>query len=148
MTSRESELAGCVDAVYAFLLLMLRDAGEAERTLEEVFVQACASPASGGRPAMTLLGIAHDVAAGRWAPPAEGPDECRLLECGMDPELAALLERLPAAEREVVVLGTALGLEAGEIGAIVKRDAGAVRWLSRRALARLEPLASTGQAAA
>ncbi|MFI7490326.1 RNA polymerase sigma factor ShbA [Micromonospora echinaurantiaca] len=55
--------------------------------------------------------------------------------------LSVLLDRLPDAQREIVLLRVAVGLTAEEVGAIVGMSAAAVRVAQSRALARLRTLA-------
>ena len=55
--------------------------------------------------------------------------------------LSALLDRLPDAQREIILLRVAAGLSAEEVGGIVGMSAAAVRMAQSRALARLRTLA-------
>ncbi|MEU8300334.1 RNA polymerase sigma factor ShbA [Micromonospora sp. NPDC048909] len=79
-------------------------------------------------------------------PPPETPDaepgpEQRAVATDLARRLSGLLERLPEAQREIVVLRVAVGLSADEVGAIVGMSAAAVRVAQSRALARLRTLA-------
>ncbi|MEV4489875.1 RNA polymerase sigma factor ShbA [Micromonospora coxensis] len=58
--------------------------------------------------------------------------------------LAALLHRLPDAQREIIILRVAVGLTADEVGTILGMTAAAVRVAQSRALARLRTLAGNG----
>jgi len=56
--------------------------------------------------------------------------------------LSELLGRLPETHREIVLLRVAVGLSAGEVGAVVGMSAAAVRVTQSRALAKLRTLAA------
>jgi RNA polymerase sigma-70 factor (ECF subfamily) len=76
-----------------------------------------------------------------FADPAAGPEEQAL--AGERAELArALLDRLPPAHRELLVLRVVAGLTAEETGAVLDMTPGAVRVAQHRALARLRALAT------
>lgn len=69
------------------------------------------------------------------------PEEAALLRD--DAERArSLLERLPAAQREIVTLRVAVGLSAEEVGLALGMSPGAVRVAQHRGLARLRTLAA------
>ncbi len=73
---------------------------------------------------------------------APGPEERAL--GAADAALArALLDRLPAQSREVLLLRVAAGMSAEETGAVLGMSAGAVRVAQHRALGRLRDLATT-----
>ncbi|PZF84773.1 RNA polymerase sigma factor ShbA [Micromonospora deserti] len=79
-------------------------------------------------------------------PPLETPDaepgpEQRAVATDLARRLSVLLNRLPEAQREIVVLRVAVGLSAEEVGTIVGMSAPAVRVAQSRALARLRTLA-------
>jgi len=110
-----------------------------------------------GRPfASFVFGIAsHKVAdavraAARLAVPTEelpdGPDEHpgpeEMMVAWLEAQRArALLARLPAHLRELVILRVVTGLSAEETGNVLGMSAGAVRVAQHRALARLRQLA-------
>ncbi|TDC43519.1 RNA polymerase sigma factor ShbA [Micromonospora sp. KC213] len=79
-------------------------------------------------------------------PPLETPDtqpgpEQRAVATDLARRLTVLLNRLPEAQREIVVLRVAVGLSAEEVGTILGMTAAAVRVAQSRALARLRTLA-------
>ncbi|MFC3501618.1 RNA polymerase sigma factor ShbA [Micromonospora krabiensis] len=79
-------------------------------------------------------------------PPPETPDaepgpEQRAVATDLARRLSGLLDRLPDAQREIVVLRVAVGLTAEEVGTILGMSAAAVRVAQSRALARLRTLA-------
>ena len=71
---------------------------------------------------------------------SRGPED---LVVGLDEAARArgLLDRLPEAQREIVLLRVVAGLSAEETAAVVGSTAGAVRVAQHRALARLRALA-------
>ena len=76
--------------------------------------------------------------------PAAGPED-RVLARERAQVARGLLDRLPAAHRELLLLRVINGLSAEETGAVLGMSAGAVRVAQHRALARLRSLAvSTG----
>jgi RNA polymerase sigma-70 factor (ECF subfamily) len=78
----------------------------------------------------------------------EGPEQ-HALRAELSGELRRLLDELPDAQREILVLRTALGLSAQETAATVGSTPGAVRVAQHRALARLRStLAEAGTTAA
>jgi RNA polymerase sigma-70 factor, ECF subfamily len=70
-----------------------------------------------------------------------GPEE-QLLRRGEAERARALLDRLPPAQRELVVLRVVVGLSAEETGRALGMTPGAVRVAQHRALARLRILAT------
>ena len=78
------------------------------------------------------------------ADPAQGPEDLALAK-----EQAAtarvLLDRLPAQQRELLLLRVVAGLSAEETGAALGMTAGAVRVAQHRALARLRVLAQENE---
>ncbi|MGS2618586.1 RNA polymerase sigma factor ShbA [Micromonospora sp. LZ34] len=74
-------------------------------------------------------------------PDAEPGPEQQAVATDLARRLSALLDRLPDAQREIVVLRVAVGLTAEEVGAIVGMSAAAVRVAQSRGLARLRTLA-------
>lgn len=97
----------------------------------------------------------RDSAVTAADPPPEQPDaapgpEQQAMASDLARRLSALLDRLPAVQREIILLRVAVGLPAEEVGAIVGMTAAAVRMTQSRALARLRTLAegSLGEVAA
>ncbi|MFI7606263.1 RNA polymerase sigma factor ShbA [Micromonospora sp. NPDC049366] len=74
-------------------------------------------------------------------PDAEPGPEQRAVATDLARRLSGLLDRLPDAQREIVVLRVAVGLTAEEVGTILGMSAAAVRVAQSRALARLRTLA-------
>lgn len=138
-----------------------------EQTADDVAQEVCLAVLSAlpryrdeGRPfeAFVFGVAAHKVAdaqraAGRAAVPTQDlPDEA---DAGPGPEEAAvrssdarmvrqLLDLLPPAQRELLLLRVAVGLSAEETGLALGMSAGAVRVAQHRALAKLRALASAG----
>lgn len=76
--------------------------------------------------------------------PAAGPED-RVLARERAQAARGLLDRLPPAHRDLLVLRVVNGMSAEETGAVLGMSAGAVRVAQHRALARLRSLAvSTG----
>lgn len=83
-------------------------------------------------------------------PPPEPPDtapgpEQRAVTADLARRAHALLEQLPEAQREIVVLRIGVGLTAEEVGTVLGMTAAAVRMAQSRAVARLRALAAQGQ---
>jgi RNA polymerase sigma-70 factor (ECF subfamily) len=72
----------------------------------------------------------------------EGPEQ-RALRAELSDELRSLLDELPDAQREILVLRVALGLSAVETAAMVGSTPGAVRVAQHRALSRLRLAVTT-----
>jgi RNA polymerase sigma-70 factor (ECF subfamily) len=72
---------------------------------------------------------------------AAGPEDALLAEERAQ-AARALLDRLPAAHRELLLLRVVAGLSAEQTGAALGMSAGAVRVAQHRALARLRALAA------
>ena len=148
------------DRVYAYLLVVFRnDLHEAEDITQQVFVDAFAAlpryerrkqpfrawlfPIARNQ-AITRLRkrdriepVAPAVLAARHADdPA--PTELSALSWLSDRELVIFVERLPLAQRQVLVLRYMLGLPTKEIGALLGRNLDDVRTLEHRALRFLE----------
>jgi RNA polymerase sigma-70 factor (ECF subfamily) len=69
------------------------------------------------------------------------PDpEQRAVSTDLTRRLSALLDRLPPAQREIIVLRVAVGLSAEEVGVVLGMSPGAVRVAQSRALAQLRKL--------
>lgn len=138
----------------------------AEDVAQDVLVALCAALPryrSGDTPAMSfVIGIARNKvvdafrAAGRdRTRPTDaipentdsgpGPDG-RALQAADAAALRALLEQLPSAHREVLVMRIALQFSAGETALAIGSTPGAVRVTQHRALARLRALVSERRA--
>jgi RNA polymerase sigma-70 factor, ECF subfamily len=74
---------------------------------------------------------------------APGPEQ-RAVSADLARRLSALLDRLPQAQREIILLRVAVGLPAEEVGAVMGMSATAVRVAQSRGLARLRTLAGAG----
>jgi RNA polymerase sigma-70 factor (ECF subfamily) len=72
--------------------------------------------------------------------PSDGP-EPRAVARDVARQLAAVMDRLPATHREILLMRVAVGLSAEEVGEILGMSAGAVRVTQHRALNRLRSLA-------
>lgn len=85
------------------------------------------------------------------APPADldrpdaspGPEQ-QAVAADLARRLNVLLDRLPQAQREIILLRVAVGLSAEEVGAAMGMSATAVRVAQSRGLARLRTLAGAG----
>lgn len=75
-----------------------------------------------------------------WPDPADGPEQ-RALAADLSARLHDLLDRLPAAQREVVVLRVAVGLKSAEVASALGMSPATVRVIQHRALKRLRALA-------
>jgi RNA polymerase sigma-70 factor (ECF subfamily) len=73
---------------------------------------------------------------------AAGPEQ-QAVNTDLARLLSALLDRLPSAQREIVLLRVALGLTAEEVGEVLGMTAAAVRVAQSRGLARLRTLAGS-----
>jgi RNA polymerase sigma-70 factor (ECF subfamily) len=87
----------------------------------------------------------HDVDIPDSEDRTEGPEQ-RALRTELSGELRRMLDELPDAQREVLVLRVALGLSAVETAALVGSTPGAVRVAQHRGLARLRLAAAGGPA--
>jgi len=74
---------------------------------------------------------------------APGPEQ-QAVTADLARRLSALLDRLPQAQREIVLLRVAVGLSADEVGAVMGMTATAVRVAQSRGLAQLRTLAGSG----
>ena len=77
-----------------------------------------------------------DVEIPDRADPTEGPEQ-RALRVELSGELRRMLDELPDAQREILVLRVALGLSSAETAAMIGSTPGAVRLAQYRGLARL-----------
>jgi RNA polymerase sigma-70 factor (ECF subfamily) len=162
--AREELLADVRRLVHRYCRTRLGRMPGAEQAAEDAAQEVCIAVLSAlprfrdeGRPFEAFVfGIAaHKVAdaqraAARQAIPTDdlpdGPDlddgpEETLLRAGEAERARALLERLPAHQRELLVLRIGVGLSAEETGLALGMSAGAVRVAQHRALARLRVLA-------
>jgi RNA polymerase sigma-70 factor, ECF subfamily len=69
-----------------------------------------------------------------------GPEQ-QAVAADLARRLSALLDRLPPAQREIILLRVAVGLSAEEVGEVLGMSAAAVRVAQSRGLARLRTLA-------
>jgi RNA polymerase sigma-70 factor (ECF subfamily) len=143
--------------VYGYMRLALRTGDEAEDATQQVFVnvlEALPRYERRGQPFRAwLFRIARNLAIDRLrergrleleepsrlellAEPS-GPD-LRSLDWLSDHDVLALIERLPLAQRQVLVLRYMLDLSTAEIADVLDRSQAAVRQLQSRALRRLE----------
>jgi RNA polymerase sigma-70 factor (ECF subfamily) len=145
----------CHPAIYRYIVLRVGSAAVAEDLSSEVFVRLVDKIDRfqyRGRPLLAwLFTIArnlvadHHRRAGRYtsveldeqtAAPGTGPEtraEQRLAELG----LVAAVAKLPDAQRQVILLKFAQGMDNASVAAIMGRSVGAVKELQRRALAKL-----------
>jgi RNA polymerase sigma-70 factor (ECF subfamily) len=156
------------DRVYTYLRLMLRDAAEAEDVTQAVFLsifQALPRYQRRREPFRAwLFTIARNRAINQLektsrlepADPAqidrhreagEPPVDLAPLEWISDRELLLFVERMPTAQRQVLLLRYMLDLGTGEIAAVLGRSPDDVRALQSRALRFLRArLTSLGRA--
>lgn len=139
--------------VYGYLRVALKDAREAEEATQQVFISAYHALASyepRDRFEAWLLRIAHNKALGyeraagrvepedsvklEWRRELDRDADLRGLDGISDQALWMLIERLPNAERQVLVLRYMRGFSLAEVGKITKRSPEAVRQLDRRSL--------------
>jgi RNA polymerase sigma-70 factor, ECF subfamily len=142
------------DGIYGYLRTALRDPHEAEDAAQDVFMQALRAieryELRGQPPRRWLFRIARNQAIDRTRRRRTTPEDPVTLESRLDADpgdafdgvlsdagLVALIERLPASQREVLFLRYAAGFEATEIAAMTKRSPAAVRQLHHRAIAEL-----------
>jgi RNA polymerase sigma-70 factor (ECF subfamily) len=153
--------------VYRYVLARLLDPHAADDVTQEVTVTMTESLhryVDQGRPFTAwVFGVANNKvnearrAAGRRresltdavpdgaADPAWEPEEAAArLERTV--EVAALLDRLPVQQAEIIRLRVAAGLSAEETAAVVGMSPGAVRVAQHRALAKLRALATSEEA--
>ena len=143
------------DRVYAYLRVALNDAAEAEDATQKVFMSVLESlPAyelREGRPFRAWLfriarnrALDHHRAGGRVSPEdpteldrrleAEDKTDLRALTWTSDEDLLLLIERLPEAQRQALMLRYVLGFSSAEIAEVMERSEPAVRQLNHRAL--------------
>jgi RNA polymerase sigma-70 factor (ECF subfamily) len=143
------------DRVYAYLSIALQDAHEAEDATQDVFIRIMQALPSYERRSVPfrawLFRIVRNDAINRIRQrrrlTPEAPDEvARLGEraAGMpagesldwldDKRLLALIEQLPLAQRQVIVLRYMLELRAVEIATVLDRSPEAIRQLHQRAM--------------
>ncbi len=156
------------DRVYGYLRLMLRDSHEAEDATQQVFIkvlEALPRYRQGREPFRAwLFTIARNYSVQKLrksrrlevtdpgkldrSRDRDAPDEPAPWVLGWisDKDLMLFLERLPLAQRQVLVLRFMLGMSAREIGDVLGRSEVDVRGLQHRALAFLrERLAAVGR---
>ncbi|HEX2015698.1 MAG TPA: sigma-70 family RNA polymerase sigma factor [Solirubrobacteraceae bacterium] len=155
------------DRVYGYVRLLLHQAGEAEDVTQQVFLKLLSALAGYERreqPFRAWLfvivrnhALSHLRTTGRLEPVDPLELNRRLDATAYDPpldalqwvsdrELLLLVERLPLAQRQVLMLRYMLDLTPTEIGGVLGRAPGDVRILQHRALAFLrERLTSLGR---
>jgi RNA polymerase sigma-70 factor (ECF subfamily) len=147
------------DRVFSYLRLVLKGTGEAEDATQTVFVKVFeALPRYQlRRPFEAWLftivrNAAFDVLrrSGKVEPeddeqlnkrreaPADDPAALGVLDWIADNDLAFLVERLPLAQRQVLLLRYVLDMTSAEAARVLDRTAGDVRILQHRALRFLE----------
>jgi RNA polymerase sigma-70 factor, ECF subfamily len=144
------------DAIYAYLLVALRDRGEAEDVAQQVFMKvftALPRYEDRGLPFRGwLFRIARNSALGhlrRRRPAPEDPArlaahaDSRLNEFGeasltaADRDLMTALSRLPLSQRQVLFLRYTMDMSAAETAMVIGRSPQAVRQLQQRAMRTL-----------
>ena len=164
-SARDALLANVRTMVHRYCRARLGRLPGSEHAADDVAQEVCLAVLSAlpryrdeGRPFEAFVfGIAsHKVADAQRAavraavPTDEMPDEADL---GPGPEdhalrssdaalVRGLLDRLPATQRELLILRVAVGLSAEETGSALGMSSGAVRVAQHRALARLRVLAA------
>jgi RNA polymerase sigma-70 factor (ECF subfamily) len=159
------------DRVYAYLRLTLQDSHEAEDVAQEVFIRVLQALPKYERRSSPfrawLFRIVRNQALDRLRQRGrlrvESPEEMAALSEAAgaegqteqldwldDRQLLGLIEHLPLAQRQVIVLRYMLELRSGEIGEVLERSPEAVRQLHQRAMRflrkRLENGGSAGTA--
>jgi RNA polymerase sigma-70 factor, ECF subfamily len=152
------------DAVYAYLLTVLRDRHEAEDSAQEAFTKALrALPRFEFRRSRFeawLFRIVrnHALNVKLRSDPVSPADPARidlwrerrdsaLPSHEPDHDLVALIARLPTGQRQVIFLRYVVELEWDEIAALLERSGGAVRQLEQRALVQLRRWLAAAKAA-
>jgi RNA polymerase sigma-70 factor (ECF subfamily) len=156
----ENELFGRLyqryfDRVYAYLYIALQDTHEVEDASQEVFMRVFEALPRYERRAVPfrawLFRIVRNTGINqlrkRHQLTVEAPDKvARRVEAGgevpeptslewlEDRQLVALIERLPLAQRQVIVLRYMLELSSEEIGQVLGRKPDAIRQLHQRAM--------------
>ena len=141
--------------LFALARGMLRSAAEAEDLLHDVFLEAWRrsadySPERGSVRAWLMLrtrsrALDRLKSAGR-RPPASAPEEPAQVpgESLDQGRLRQLLERMPEAQRQVVILGYFEGLSTAEISARLQIPIGTVKSRTRAALEALRDVLGRG----
>jgi RNA polymerase sigma-70 factor (ECF subfamily) len=155
------------DRVYGYLRVMLRDAHDAEDAAQDVFAKVFeALPGYQRRSqpfrawlfvvvrnlAISYLRRGQKTAAvapdelDRQLETAGGESDVSAIDWITDRELLMFVERLPLAQRQVLLLRFMLGMDSSEIAAILGRSSADVRVLQGRALGFLrQRLVSLGR---
>jgi RNA polymerase sigma-70 factor (ECF subfamily) len=146
------------DGVYGYLLTALRDRHDAEDGTQEVFIRALR-----GLPRYEFRGSPfeawlfrivrnHTLNVKRRSAPVSPADPARIdlwrdqrdlramagaAGATGDRDLLLFVARLPASQRQVIVLRHMVGLDWGDIATVLDRTSGAVRQLEQRALTYL-----------
>lgn len=143
------------DRVYAYLRAMLNDPHEAEDAAQQIFASLLCSLSSYERRAqpfrawlfVIVRNHALNVLRGRARVEVEDPLELSgrresraepvdlpILDWMLDSELTMFIERLPSAQRQVLLLRFMLDLNTSEIAQMMGRSPADVRKLQHRAL--------------
>ena len=146
------------DGVYSYLLTALRDRHDAEDGAQEVFIRALRGleryQFRGSPFEAWLFRIArnHTLNVKRRAAPVSPAEPARIdlwrddrdlrSQAGSglaqgDQDLLLFIERLPASQRQVLVLRYMVGLDWADIATVLDRSSGAVRQLEQRAFSYL-----------
>jgi RNA polymerase sigma-70 factor (ECF subfamily) len=157
------------DRVYAYMRMALNDASAAEEATQKVFMTAVRElrqfDADKSEFSTWLFEIAHSQAveqlrnraardeeaapkAVRRSPAEFSEDELRALRVTSDENLILLIDCLPEAQRQAIVLNHVLDFKGSEIAKLLGRSERAVRQLERRGVSFLrERLAAVGREA-
>ncbi len=152
-----------LDDIYRYIYCRVNDACETEDLTEAVFLRAWEAldryDAGALHLRALLYRIAHNLVVDRHrarkdeaaidgaaepSAPAHEEPEARLLARERTAQLAAALERLDPAQRQVVSLRFVAGMSHAETARIVGKSDGAVRVLQHRALAALRAMLGKG----
>jgi RNA polymerase sigma-70 factor (ECF subfamily) len=157
------------DRVYAYLRMLLRDSHEAEDLAQQVFVKMLESLSDYERRRQPFrawlftivrhLALAHlrrqrrvqltepsEIARRRERDELEPAPDASALRWIADRELLLFVERLPASQRQILVMRFMLDLQPSEIAEMLDTTSAAVRQAQTRAIAVLrERLAAAGR---
>ena len=143
--------AAVSDSVYSFALSLVRDPHDAEDVLQESFLRICRAAADyrpQGKPLAWVFTIVRHTAmdkhrqTARTLPVEEvAVDVSDVADADDRLFLHALLNRLSAEDRQILILHVAAGLKHREIAAVMAMPLGTVLSRYRRALNRLKTIA-------
>lgn len=138
-------------SVYRFALSLVRDPHDAEDVLQESFLRICRSAADyqpQGKPLAWIFTIVRHTAmdkhrqTARLLPTEEvAVDVFDVADADDRLFLHALLNRLSAEDRQILILHVAVGMKHREIAAVMEMPLGTVLSRYRRALDRLKSIA-------